>query len=94
MKTISQIEAESNAQIVANVNGRAVTRGELSEAFKKVQPKGHWKNAIDATLPLAEGEFAMITEAVIFFTGSVPEFQKVGAQYRVTAAGYFATIGA
>ena len=44
-------------------------------------------------------EIALIREAVVFYTGSVPTFRKVAdnlaaATYLVTAAGYYATIGA
>lgn len=102
--TIQQIEAESMAQVVANVNGKPVTRGQLNDAFKLVQPKDHWKNPINVVLALTADEREMVREAIVFFTGSVARFETVAFDadrqrpnrftYRVTAAGYFATIGA
>lgn len=99
LKTIQQIEAESMAQVVGQVNGRPVTRGALNEAFKRVQPAGNWKLAIDATVSLTTDERDMVAEAITFFTGSVARFEarsEVGilTTYHVTAAGYYATIGA
>ena len=95
MKTVQQIEAEAMQQVVATVLGRAVTRGELNEAFKLVQPQGNWKETINATVQLDEAGRAMVREAVIFFTGSVPTFTPVpGLGVQVKAAGYYATIGA
>lgn len=101
------IDWEGREQLVAWVMGRQVSRGELDEAFKKVQPKDNWKNPINAEV-VVEGdeEIAMIREAVIFFTGSVPSFKALrpvrpirgkdgGAMlYKVVAAGYYVAIGA
>lgn len=104
----AEIESSMN-QIVAKVNGRDVTRRELRDAFKRVENPHHWKNRIDATIDAtSDEELLMIREAVIFFTGSVPTFERVGsivvpgvigfsvmgARVRVRAAGYFATCGA
>lgn len=95
-KTIEEIVAESNAQIVGQVMGRDVTRGELSEAFKLVADKSNWKNRIDALVVLTEDQMHLVHDAVIFFTGSVPHFQplQIRNNYRVTAAGYYSAIGA
>jgi hypothetical protein len=99
----------ANDQIVAKVNGRDVTRGDLSAAFDRVKNNEHWKNRIDATIDVTtDDELLMIREAIIFFTGSVPRFERlaslaqpgiigfsvIGARVRVRAVGYFAAIGA
>jgi hypothetical protein len=101
MQTIQEIEADSNAQVVAKVLGTDVTRGELLAAFNRVANKLNWKLIIDALVELDEHrEMAMIREAVIFFTGSVPTFAAIAGaakpkcRYRVTAAGYYQTVGA
>ena len=82
--------------IVAKINGRDVTRRDLDDAFKMVAPKDNWKNPIDATVEFASPDTAaLITEAVIFFTGSTPKFEQVSKfTWRVRAAGYYLTIGA
>ena len=68
---------------------------ELRTAFERVQNTSHWKNPIDTIITIqAESELADITEAVAFFTGSVPTFKDVGRRVvRVQAAGYYLTIG-
>lgn len=71
------------------------TRNEMKEQFDRVADKQHWKNPIDATVSLTPRERAVLCEAVVFFTGSVPTVEKVGfGVYRITAAGYFAAVGA
>ena len=91
---------EFTKTVVATVMGKPVTQGQLSEAFDRVADKANWKNKIDAVVDLNDQEMAMISEAVVFFTGSVAKFApRNGAalpkcRYRVTAAGYYATIGA
>lgn len=101
MQTIEQIEAESRAQVVATVNGKSVTRGDLTIAFNAVADKANWKMPIDARVDLDAYTLAMVAEAVTFFTGSVAKFERLTgsttggiAKYRVTAAGYYATCGA
>lgn len=94
-------------QLVAKVNGRMVSRGQLSDAFEKVRPAGNWKDPIRAEVMIeGDEELAMIREAVVFFTGSIPAFKAIrpvrpikgdygGAMlYSVRAAGYYLTIGA
>ncbi len=80
---LSEID-ESNAQVVGNVSGKPVTRGQLSTAFDLVKAK-NWKDPIYATVEATDTDVAMITEAVIFFTGSVPEFAELKAKAK--AAG-------
>lgn len=94
-KTVQKISEESNQQVVATVLGRSVTRGELAAAFSRVENKTNWKMPIDATVGLTDYERAEMAEAVVFFTGSVAEFEIVtGGQYRVKARGYYAAVGA
>lgn len=86
--------ALANVQ-VGTVLGKAVTRGELSQAFDLVANRDNWKMPIDATVWLDDWQKACVHEAVIFFTGSIPRFHWLAPrQYRVVAAGYYATIGA
>jgi hypothetical protein len=88
---------DSLNQIVAVVFGRAITRRQFSEAFDRVIDSSNWKNPIDRVLLVNDDrDMALIREAVVFFTGSVPTFEKLRRAncYRVRAAGYYATIGA
>lgn len=101
--TVSTIEAaaEAAAQIVAQVNGRDVTRGELCIAFDAVANRDNWKLPVDKTVDLDSYTLALVREAVIFYTGSVPTFEALTGtttsgvgRYRVRAAGYYNTCGA
>jgi len=90
------------ATVVAEVNGKPVTHGELNAAFSAVANKENWKMPINAVVSLNSETMAVMREAVIFFTGSVPKFKAIGAttnkngagNYKVTAKGYYLTIGA
>lgn len=89
-------ELDDRAQVVACVNGRNTTRGELALVFDLVADKANWKNPINTLmswLPDSEDRL-LIREAVVFFTGSVPEFSNERGRLRVRAAGYYLTIGA
>lgn len=92
--------AASNAQVVARVLGRDVTRGELSTAFDRIADRSNWKNPIDRVLDLNDAELFAIIEAVRFFAGCVPTFTIVPGgklpkcRYRVRAVGYYAAVGA
>lgn len=95
------MENEFSKTVVAKVEGRPVTQGELSLAFDAVANKANWKNPIDAVVSLDSYTMAMVREAVVFFTGSVPTFELTTGtttsgmgRYRVKAAGYYRTIGA
>lgn len=98
--TIDQSRADSISQVVSQVNGKPVTRGQLEAAFEKVKPIGNWKNPISAVVILDVEEMAMIEEAIRFFTGSVAEFVELAklkdgkGRYRVRADGYYLAIGA
>jgi dTDP-4-dehydrorhamnose reductase len=96
IQVLSQEAAESMAQVVAEVLGSPVTRGELNEAFKKVEPKPHWKAPINAIVHVAnERELFMIHEAIVFFCGCKAAATFVEpAKYRFEAPGYWAAVGA
>lgn len=79
-------------------SGAVRKQSELSRAFDLIAPLPNWKMAIDQTLfrdtncPVDE---ALLTDACVHFTGSVPSFSYEKAfLVRVRAAGYYATIGA
>jgi hypothetical protein len=70
------------------------TVNEMSKAFDRVKSAENWKYPICAEIDMAEGDERLITEAVIFFTGSVPKFvAKGGGRFLVLASGYYCTIG-
>jgi hypothetical protein len=99
MSTIETIAAELaalNLLVVAKADGFEWTRGELSSLFKAVQPEGNWKGYIYATVELLhERDVVGTGQAITFFTGSRATFHHLGSNlYRVSAAGYYATIGA
>lgn len=103
MMAIGPIEAaamrrESDSEIIGIVAGRQVTRAQLRVAFELVENREHWKNPIDRTVPIqqveAVGGIPMITEAVRFFAGCIPSFDRVPAGYRIQASGYYAAVGA
>lgn len=100
---------EARKQIVARIAGRDVTRGELADLFDRLVlatlgdaplDRGSWKCPLDGELELDGWQVLALREAVIFFTGSVPTFRPLRRptlhtrRYRVTAAGYYATVGA
>jgi hypothetical protein len=68
------------------------TQEQLEAAFKLVQNKKHWKNPINATIENpGEEQVACIEEAVIHFTGSIPDVVTLkGGKIRVQAEGYYA----
>jgi hypothetical protein len=80
-------------------NGNEVSVQTLHIYFNMVANKDNWKNPIDARLALSSRGRMLVKEAVVFFTGSVPTFKKIGMGYiepvyHVRAAGYYLTIGA
>ena len=71
------------------------SQARLTKAFLLVKPQPNWKMPIDAVIDAKD--MAAVTEAVIHFTGSVPEYVMVKGQpdqRRCLAAGYYETIGA
>lgn len=101
MKTTEQVLAEANAQVVEQIDGQPVTRGELNAAFALVENKENWKLPIDALVTIQDRnrprrEIELIRKAVVFFTGSVPTIDRGvrGGTIRVKAAGYYNAVGA
>ena len=71
----------------ARSSANPFSRGELSGAFDKVADRTNWKLPVLATVDLDERELAMVQEAVIFFTGSVPKFEaRIGAALPLSRA--------
>lgn len=83
-----------------------ITLRQLHQAFDLVKPRPHWKDPIDRWVDLenervpgvaVQEQVDLITEAVTWFTGSVPEFFYAAGsttRVRVLAAGYYAAVGA
>lgn len=66
------------------------TTEELAKAFEDVKDKEHWKNPIDAVVPL--GQKDVLEKAIPWYTGTEPTFYDIDKEgyLRVTAPGYFA----
>ncbi len=67
--------------------------------FNLVAPKANWKDRINALVSPDEltrlgATKTDLGKAVTFYTGSVPTIKWERGQLRVTAAGYYAAIGA
>ncbi len=71
-------------------------RIKLAAVFDEVKNQKHWKLPINKVISTPSTERrALIEEAVIYFTGSVPSFTAIrGGKVRVQADGYYAAIGA
>ena len=68
-------------------------QSELLAAFNRVADKANWKMPVDAVID--QWWHAIIHDAVIHFTGSVPTFEPTSnGQLHVKAAGYYQTVGA
>jgi hypothetical protein len=98
--THEELMAQLNAEVVATIADKAVTRGQLNTAFDAVKNAEHWKNPINAVIDAATlekiGGEAVLTEAVIFFAGCAPTIapaRKRGT-FRVRAVGYWVAVGA
>lgn len=74
------------------------TQEQLEAAFDEVKNARHWKNPISRYIKKPDdAKRDLLTSAVIHFTGSVPEFYPhptKSGYVRISAAGYYATIGA
>lgn len=80
----------------------------LRKVFEMVLTSTNWKMPIDATIVAWDATIDELREAVIYYTGSVPKIEPAEVLVRhseglvtftapalhVTAAGYYATIGA
>lgn len=104
MKTFN-IDAEDKflAQVGGTRDGFEFTIGELRQAFDRVSPAPNWKTQIDATIEIDDArDMALIREAVLFMTGSVPNITptksflsgRAKKTFRVEADGYYHDIGA
>jgi hypothetical protein len=62
---------EMNSIVVAKVNNKEVTRGELSEVFDKVCSTAHWKDPWSASVH--HSLVALVMTAVEFFHADKPE---------------------
>jgi len=71
-------------------------QAELHEAFNLVADPENWKNPIDAEID--PRQVADVVEAIHFFTGSIAVVEIIQdttrEAVRVTAEGYYLTIGA
>lgn len=71
-----------------------ITHTELKRIFELIEDKNHWKNPIAKTIDLNTKEFdgvslEAITDAIEFFTATLPTFTALGhREYRVAAIGY------
>ncbi len=63
-----------------------------TRAFAVVEPEGHWKDPIDATVTMAEidavGGTMAVRDAVVHFTATCPSFEYGVGNVRVKADGY------
>lgn len=82
---------ELNATVVSD---KGYTRGELETAFNVIADSANWKLPIDAVI--RSELFEVCEEACVFFTGSKLKIVDILSTnlIRVTALGYYATIGA
>mgnify|MGYP003149542457 CR=1 FL=1 len=75
------------------VSSKGYTRKELADAFDMIAAADGWKNPIDTSI--SSIDFDICNEAALFFTGSALVVEGVdGTDLRVTAKGYYLTIGA
>lgn len=88
--------AECNAIDKKVVNEFGESTNDLREAFKRVENQENWKYPVCCVLPKAtKTERDRIARAIAFFTGSVAKWEKLKSTgWRVTAPGYYKSIGA
>jgi hypothetical protein len=66
----------------------------LTAAFNLVANRKNWKMPVNKTVA-ATANREEISEAVVYFTGSVPSFEPLpNGRVRVRARGYYSAIGA
>jgi len=77
------------------------TDEELHAAFDKVKNKRNWKERVDAVID--EKDLDVTTEAIIYFTGSMPDIvdswewprsRRAKGKVRIVASGYYEAVGA
>lgn len=94
-QSLVALSNDLDAQVVAKIDGRDVTRRELSAAFDWVADRSNWKNPIDCTVALTDRQAALVAEAVVFFAGCRPTIKRIDETIvRVQAVGYYAAVGA
>lgn len=68
---------------------------DLHMAMDRVQDKDNWKMPVVFTGRFTREQIAVTTAAIQFFAGSWSDFEPLGkGQYRVTAPGYYMSVGA
>lgn len=66
----------------------------MREAFRLVQDRDNWKMPVDAVIPDTPGIRELVSDAVIFFAGCLPEIIPLpDGKIRVTAIGYYNAVG-
>lgn len=94
-ETIAEIESDLD-QVVFTVRNQRITRRVAHNLFHMVEPRDNWKSPIDAVVYIWDDRtLAALEYAITFFTGSVATVERLGSHhYRISAAGYYAAIGA
>lgn len=89
-----------DSMIVACIDGKDITHGQMKEAFEMVCDPENWKNPIDARIenPGAHKR-EVIKDAIMYFTGTTAYFRRVLESsgkdtFHITAKGYYIGIGA
>jgi hypothetical protein len=75
-----------NLDSLTTYGGVYYTPEELDAAFDKVKNPTHWKDPIEAVID--DADIAIVTAAIIHFTGTVPEFFHEKGKTYVAADGY------
>jgi hypothetical protein len=74
-----------------------MTRRVLESQFNRVCDSNNWKLPIDRKIPfdaIYEPEVEEIRLAVVFYTGGHATVHRQRDGYRITAPGYYASVGA
>ena len=69
-----------------------MSHNQMKELLNKVVDKSNWKNPINSFC--REEDVDGLSKAITFFTGSTPNFRRLGDKIIVTADGYYKSIGA
>jgi hypothetical protein len=75
-----------NLDSLTTFRGVRYTDEQLHAAFEKVKNPTHWKDPIEAVID--DADIAIVEAAIIYFTGTVPEFFHEKGQCYVVADGY------
>lgn len=91
MTTMTSDKSWVDASLEAAQGG--YTLDQLSDAFDSVADPVNWKCAVDAIVP-ATANLDLIGRAVTWFAGCIAEFETLpDGQVRVTADGYYLSVG-